>query len=101
MKTQTIYIIVAVIILISLVIIFKDKLFKEEQFRDIQYAMLYPDAIDEQNFAPTIEGCIEFCQKLNTGDYDQIQCMDSCMLYSGYIPRLEMLTDKQQLVDYL
>ena len=101
MNTKTMYIIIGIIALIALLIIFKDKLFEEEQFRDIQYAMLYPDAIDDHNFAPTMEGCDLFCNKLNTGEYDPIQCMDTCMIRSGYIPRLEMLTDTQQLVDYL
>ncbi len=67
----------------------------------LQYAMIYPDAIENHKFPPSIEGCTQFCKKLNTGILDTATCMNTCMLSSGYIPRLDMLTDKQELVDYL
>jgi len=106
MKENTKYILAGTLLLL-LVIVFifrnniKSLLGLEENYRDIQFAMLYPDAIEDHNFAPSIEGCTQFCKKINTGIIDQSICMDSCMHTSGYIPDIDMLTNKQELVDYL
>jgi hypothetical protein len=108
-----ILILTAIIVIIIVVFIFK-WLSKKEKYLNydflypkpiprqltgsLQYAMIYPDAIENHNFPPSIEGCTEFCKKLNNGIIDTAICMDSCMHTSGYIPRLDMLTDKQELV---
>ena len=105
MKHTTIYVISTVLlVVIILAIVFKDKikgLFSEENYRDIQYAMIYDNAINDQSYLPSIQGCTEFCEKLNDGIIDVAECMDSCMHTSGYIPRLSMLTDMQELVQNL
>ena len=120
MNKKTIYIIVFVILVLVIVLFFKkiksffseSELYSEYDFLypkplarqltgGLQYAMIYPDAIEDHNFPPSIEGCTEFCKKLNTGIIEQSMCMDSCMHTSGYIPGLYMLTDKQELVDNL
>ncbi len=121
MNRKTLYIIGTIVIIIGLVLLFKNQIKSffnmEETYSEydflfprpiprqltgqLQYAMLYPDAIEDHNFPPSIEGCTQFCKKLNTGIIEQAMCMDSCMHTSGYIPRLDMLTNKQELVDNL
>lgn len=104
MKHTTMYMVIVLIIVIILAIIFKDKIkswFKEENYRNIQYAMLYDDAINDQSYLPSIEGCTLFCEKLNNGIYDVSTCMDSCMHTSGFIPRLDMIPNMQDLVENL
>lgn len=107
MKRSNIYIIGAILLVIIILgIIFKDKikaLFSEENYRDIQYFIKYDNAINDQNYLPSIEGCTVECKKYNPdGTIVQIaECMDSCMHTSGYIPTISMLTDMQELVQNL
>ena len=105
MKENTKYIVAGSLLIAFVIIyIFRNKiktfLGLEEEY-NLQYAMLYPDALENQNFSPSIEGCTNFCKIINTGIIDQAKCMDSCMHTSGYIPYIEMLTNKQQLVESL
>ena len=104
MKENTKYIVAgSLLIAIIILYIFRNKIksFLGLEEYNLQYAMLYPEALENQNFPPTIEGCTNSCKIINTGIIDQAKCMDSCMHTSGYIPYIEMLTNKQQLVDYL
>jgi hypothetical protein len=107
MKRSTIYIIGAILlVIIILAIIFKDKikaLFSEENYRDIQYFINYDNAINDQSYLPSIEGCTEECKQVNKkGNITHVaECMDSCMHTSGYIPTISMLTDMQELVQNL
>jgi hypothetical protein len=105
MKENTKYIVAgSLLFTIIIIYIFRNKIktflgFEEDY--NLQYAMLYPDALENQNFPPSIEGCTNSCKIINTGIIDQAKCMDSCMHTSGYIPYIEMLTNKQQLIDSL
>jgi hypothetical protein len=121
MNKKTLYLVVVFVIIVIIILLLKKQIKTilniDESYGDydflfprsiprqltggLQYAMLYPDAIEDQNFPPSIEGCTQFCKKLNTGIIEQAMCMDSCMHTSGYIPRLDMLTNKQDLVDNL
>lgn len=104
MKRTTVYILTILLIVLILAIIFKDKIkgwLSEENYRDIQYAMIYDNAINDQSYLPSIEGCTLFCEKLNKGIYDTATCMNSCMHTSGYIPTMSMISNMQDLVENL
>ncbi len=105
MKDKTMYILIFILLVVVVLgVIFKDTIkswFSEENYRDIQYAMIYDNAINDQDYLPSIEGCTKFCEKLNDGIIDVATCMDSCMHTSGYIPTLSMIPDMQELVQNL
>jgi hypothetical protein len=107
MKRTSAYIIGGILLVIIILgIVFKDKIkqfFSGENYRDIQYFIRYDNAIDNQDYLPSIEGCTIECKNYNPdGTIDEIAtCMDSCMHTSGYIPTPSMLTDMQELVQNL
>ena len=73
----------------------------EEYFKTVQYMYQYPGAVEDHNFGPTIENCVNECKQLNSNLEDQARCITYCGYNSRYIPYEEMIPNTEILYNYL
>jgi hypothetical protein len=97
----TIHCILSLVLLLLIVAIvyFNNK--NVELFKTVQYMYQYKDALENHNFGPSVESCINECKQLNSDSKDQARCITYCGLNSRFIPYEEMIPNTETLFNYL
>ncbi len=89
------------LLLLIIVILIYVKKITNEYFKETQYMYQYKDAVENHNFGPSTENCINECKQLNSNLKDQARCITYCGLNSRYIPYEEMIPNGEILYNYL
>jgi hypothetical protein len=89
------------LVVLILFICYYEKNTINEYFKETQYMIKYKDAVENHNFGPSTENCINDCKQLNSNLEDQARCITYCGLHSGFIPYEEMIPNGEILYNYL